>query len=68
MTYRPITNLWSRLKDGVALTVPEEDALCAFECNKARCTSEEWATCYWRLHKAAGVFMPQSARHAETRN
>jgi hypothetical protein len=38
--------------------VPEVDALCEFDCRKLQCTSEEWASCERRLHKAAGELMP----------
>ena len=32
--------------------VPEESALCEFECRKQQCTMEEWEHCERRLHAA----------------
>ena len=38
--------------------VPEESALCEFDCRRAQCTHGEWSTCSRRLNSAAGELMP----------
>jgi hypothetical protein len=58
MIRRPFIHLWKRLRDGIAQNVPEEDALCAFDCHKAQCSFGEWEMCDWRRRKAAGEFTP----------
>jgi len=44
-----------------ALQVPEEDALCEFDCRKPQCYVGEWENCVRRLHRAAGELMPVEA-------
>jgi hypothetical protein len=38
--------------------VPDELALCEFDCRRAQCTSDEWATCERRINRAAGELLP----------
>lgn len=38
--------------------VPEGDAICEFDCQRAQCTEEEWAHCERRISKAAGELWP----------
>jgi hypothetical protein len=38
--------------------VPDDIALCEFDCRKQQCTMDEWATCGRRLTKAAGELSP----------
>ncbi|MFZ0950014.1 MAG: hypothetical protein WAN19_17900 [Candidatus Sulfotelmatobacter sp.] len=52
--------VWQWLKGQIAQDVPEEDALCEYDCRKQQCTEEEWATCERRIHKAAGELWPES--------
>jgi len=40
--------------------VPEEIALCEFDCQKVNCTATEWKTCKRRIEKAAGELMPDA--------
>lgn len=61
MIHRRLAHLWKRLHEGIAQNVPEQDALCAFDCHKGHCTLGEWETCDRRLRKAAGEFMPPPA-------
>jgi hypothetical protein len=46
------------VKDEIAQDVPEESALCEFDCRKDQCTHEEWESCERRLRAAAGELMP----------
>jgi hypothetical protein len=38
--------------------VPEDDAVCEFDCRKPQCTEGEWENCMRRLQRAAGELMP----------
>ena len=38
--------------------VPEESALCEFDCRRVHCTQREWSMCSRRLNSAAGELMP----------
>jgi hypothetical protein len=44
----------------VVQDVPDDSALCAFDCQKTQCTTEEWAHCERRLSRAAGELWPQN--------
>lgn len=50
--------LWQKIKDEVVQTVPEEIALCEFDCRKVSCSAEQWRTCDRRIRKAEGELMP----------
>jgi hypothetical protein len=49
---------WQWLRDQILQEVPDEYALCEFDCRKSQCTLEEWKSCERRLSKAAGELMP----------
>lgn len=38
--------------------VPEDIAICAFDCKKGQCTDGEWAICDRRIKRAAGELWP----------
>jgi hypothetical protein len=42
--------------------VPEDSALCEFDCKKGQCTQGEWATCERRMCRAQGELMPAPAK------
>jgi hypothetical protein len=44
--------------------VPDDSALCQFDCRKEQCTREEWACCQRRLTDAAGELWPGPERPA----
>lgn len=44
---------WRFLLDGLIQSVPEEDALCEFDCRNEQCTMSEWSTCERRLQAVA---------------
>jgi hypothetical protein len=46
------------LKQQVVQGVPDEVALCEFDCQKEQCKNDEWATCERRLNRAAGELFP----------
>jgi hypothetical protein len=50
----PFPGIWQWLQNQIIQTVPEDSALCEFDCSKCQCTLEEWQTCARRLNKAAG--------------
>jgi hypothetical protein len=51
---------WQRLKKHLIDDVPDDVALCEFDCRKSPCTYGEWAACKRRLSKAAGELMPSA--------
>jgi hypothetical protein len=62
-TNGPLSRLSQWAKDWVAQDVPEDIALCAFDCSKGQCTLEEWESCERRLNNAAGELMPAKEGH-----
>jgi hypothetical protein len=55
---QPIRGIWRWLRNQFIQEVPEDSALCEFDCRKGQCRMEEWETCDRRLTKAAGELMP----------
>ncbi len=55
---KPFLKLWQWVRDQVVQSVPEDSALCEFDCRKEQCAMDEWATCERRITKAAGELMP----------
>lgn len=53
--------LWEWLKGQIARDVPEADGLCEYDCRTQQCTTEEWATCERRIHRAAGELWPEAS-------
>jgi len=49
---------WRWLKSQISTSVPEEDALCEFDCRKPQCAHGEWDECERRQTKAAGELWP----------
>jgi hypothetical protein len=41
--------LRERLMDRLVGTVPEDSAICEFDCSKTECSNEEWTHCQRRL-------------------
>jgi len=54
--------------DQIVQEVPEDSALCEFDCRKGQCTQGEWARCERRLCRARGELMPASAELQEPAN
>lgn len=50
--------LSQRIREQFIQTVPEEIALCEFDCRKASCSAEQWRTCERRMRKAKGELTP----------
>jgi hypothetical protein len=53
-----VRRAWSWLGSELIQDVPEESALCEFDCRKPQCTYKEWSSCRRRLERAAGELMP----------
>ncbi len=53
-------SLWCRLKSLLIADVPEDIAICEFDCRKSQCTYGEWATCQRRINLQA-LSQPKSA-------
>ena len=53
--------------------VPEDHALCEFDCRRLECSHDDWITCERRLKRAEGELLPlnstrtseKSSRHSE---
>lgn len=57
-TKAALIRLGQRVKSEVVRDVPEDIALCEFDCRRMRCTIGQWATCERRLQKCAGELKP----------
>ena len=56
--------LWQRWKRRwIAVDVPDDIALCEFDCRRGQCHYDKWASCERRLSKAAGELMPLNVKH-----
>jgi hypothetical protein len=55
---RAAHNAFGWLLNEIVQDVPEEVAICEFDCDKQQCTFEKWLYCERRLRKAAGELMP----------
>jgi hypothetical protein len=53
-----LSRLGHWVQEQVVAEIPDELALCEFDCRQPACSSEEWATCQRRISKAAGELMP----------
>jgi hypothetical protein len=56
----PFQRLWQSVMTQIIQGVPEETAICEFDCRKPECTVEEAETCERRWTKAAGELMPRT--------
>jgi hypothetical protein len=45
--------------------VPEDSAICEYDCRKSECTDLEWQNCMRRLQRAAGELMPAERSRLE---
>jgi len=60
-----LRRIWDWLAGQFVGEVPEDGALCEFDCRKLQCREGEWASCMRRLQRAAGELMP--AQHPPSR-
>ncbi len=54
-----VRQFFRRVKNGIIQDVPEDIALCEFDCNKGQCKMEEWEKCKRRLSGAANELKPR---------
>jgi hypothetical protein len=59
-----MVRLWQWIKNQIVQDVPEEIALCEFDCHKQQCTEIEWQTCPRRIAWAAGELRRTSGSNA----
>jgi hypothetical protein len=50
--------VWRWLCDQITQNVPDEDAVCEFDCRREQCGELEWATCQRRIARASGELWP----------
>jgi len=53
-----LSRLYNRWKDFVVEDVPEDLAICEFDCRTLHCTRGEWASCDRRISKGRGELSP----------
>jgi len=63
----PFTRLRRWVKGQFVQEVPEEIALCEFDCRKGQCSMHEWETCERRISKASGELSPPVKKSDATR-
>jgi hypothetical protein len=55
---RAFRGVWQWVKEQITQDVPNDVALCEFDCRKQQCTAKEWETCERRISKAVGELSP----------
>jgi len=55
---RLFQKMWGWAAEKVIREVPQDEALCEFDCRKPQCKAGEWESCNRRLQRAAGELMP----------
>ena len=65
---QPVHRIWRWLRNQIVQEVPEDSALCEFDCRKDQCTVGEWESCDRRLNKAAGELMPSPRKFSPHQN
>ena len=50
-------------KEQIVAEVPDDLAVCEFDCRKSQCSWDEWVSCERRISKAAGELMPLESLH-----
>jgi hypothetical protein len=53
-----LQRIWDWLAGQFVREIPEEDAVCEFDCRKPQCRQGEWESCIRRLQRATGELMP----------
>lgn len=56
--WHPLHGLADFLKRQIVEEVPDELAICEFECRKEQCYGADWLTCERRTGKGAGQWSP----------
>ena len=56
----PFLRIWQYVKRQIVDIVPEDLAICQFDCRKGQCTQDEWDACERRIRKGAGEFFPDA--------
>jgi len=53
-----ISRAWRWVKGQIVGEVPQDIAMCEFDCRKGQCMQDEWETCERRLSGASGELKP----------
>jgi curli biogenesis system outer membrane secretion channel CsgG len=59
---------WQQFEQHLSEEVPEDIAVCEFDCRKTQCSYGEWKSCERRLSKGAGELMPASPTSPASRS
>jgi hypothetical protein len=54
----PFRRLWRFMARQIVDDVPEDVAICEFDCRKGQCMQDEWAVCERRSRKGSGELFP----------
>jgi len=54
----PLRQFWQWFKRQWINDVPEDIAMCEFDCRKGQCLYDEWESCERRITRGAGELMP----------
>jgi hypothetical protein len=54
----PLRRLVQLVKRNIVGDVPDDIALCEYDCRKGQCVMGEWAACDRLIHKASGELYP----------
>lgn len=57
-----LDSLWRWVKGQWVAEVPDDIAVCEFDCRKSQCFFDEWACCGRRISKSAAELMPVVVR------
>jgi len=55
---RVLSRFRNWVKDQIVADVPEDLAICEFDCPQSQCCSSNWITCQLRITKGAGELRP----------
>jgi len=59
-TGNPFQRLGQFVKRNVVGDIPDDIAVCEFDCRKGQCMHSEWDKCDRRIRKGAGELFPSS--------
>ena len=53
-----LQHIWNWIESQIVGEVPQDLALCEFDCRKPQCHEGEWENCFRRLRHASGELAP----------
>lgn len=62
MATKSVRRLWTWLKAQYVAEVPEDIAVCEFDCRKTQCFYKQWTSCERRLSRSAAALVIPTVR------